>query len=391
MPALPLSRRQALVVAGALALVLVLAGKLLTGGGQTHRSPAFALPRAAPPTPPPQLVVDVAGAVRRPGLYRLPQGSRIADALARAGGATAKAAVDGVNLAAPLADGEQVVVPLRVAGGGAAAAAAAGASGASGPVSLSTATEEQLDALPGIGPVTAQKIVDYRKEHGAFHSVDELDAISGIGPAKLDQLQGLGRPVKAALARLPAPHVLLGAACCGVADSERRAHPRPGARQPDRRLVPAGGARAPGVPVCPGRARGSARRLVVGRRSARRDRPEPPDPTPGHGGARTGRGHGAAAPLALRHPRAGRPPPFRRAPGHRADSARVACRPRTCPGRRSRRARRPLRAARPGERLRRAHMAPPPRHPRRPPRRPLAGYRPPGRDSAASPTVCAVS
>ena len=194
MPALPLSRRQALVVAGALALVLVLAGKLLTGGGQTHRSPAFALPRAAPPTPPPQLVVDVAGAVRRPGLYRLPQGSRIADALVRAGGATAKAAVDGVNLAAPLADGEQVVVPLRVAGGGAAAAAPAGASGASGPVSLSTATEEQLDALPGIGPVTAQKIVDYRKEHGAFHSVDELDAISGIGPAKLDQLQGLVVP-----------------------------------------------------------------------------------------------------------------------------------------------------------------------------------------------------
>ena len=195
MPALPLSRRQALVVAGALALVLVLTGKLLTGGGQTHRSPAFALPRATPPTPPPQLVVDVAGAVRRPGLYRLPQGSRIADALARAGGATAKAGVDGVNLAAPLADGEQVVVPLRVAGGGAAAAAPAGASGASsGPVSLSTATEEQLDALPGIGPVTAQKIVDYRTEHGAFHSVDELDAISGIGPAKLDQLQGLVVP-----------------------------------------------------------------------------------------------------------------------------------------------------------------------------------------------------
>jgi competence protein ComEA len=131
--------------------------------------------------------------VRLPGLYRLPHGSRVADAVAKAGGANAKAALDGVNLAAPLADGEQVVVPSKVAG---AAVAPAGSSPASttGPVSLSTATVEQLDALPGIGPVTAQKIVDYRTAHGAFHSVDELDAISGIGPAKLDQLRGLVVP-----------------------------------------------------------------------------------------------------------------------------------------------------------------------------------------------------
>jgi len=196
MPALPLSRRQALVVAGALALVLVLAGKLLVGTGSAHHVPAFAIPAAARAlAPPPRLVIDVAGAVRRPGLYRLPQGSRIADAVARAGGATGKAALDGVNLAAPLADGEQVIVPLRVAGVGA-AAASAGTTGAptSGPVSLSSATAEQLDALPGIGPVTAQKILDYRLKHGAFHSVDELDAISGIGPAKLDQLRDLVVP-----------------------------------------------------------------------------------------------------------------------------------------------------------------------------------------------------
>jgi competence protein ComEA len=196
MPALPLSRRQALVVAGALALVLVLAGKLLVGTGSARRVPAFATPAAArPPVPPPRIVIDVAGAVRRPGLYRLPQGSRIADAVVRAGGATGKAALDGVNLAAPLADGEQVIVPLRVAGLGASAAPAGPAGAAlSGPVSLSTATAEQLDALPGVGPVTAQKILDYRAKHGAFHSVDELDAISGIGPAKLDQLRDLVVP-----------------------------------------------------------------------------------------------------------------------------------------------------------------------------------------------------
>jgi 5-methyltetrahydrofolate--homocysteine methyltransferase len=108
-------------------------------------------------------VIDVAGAVRRPGLYRLPQGSRIADAVARAGGANGKAELDGVNLAAPLADGEQVVVPARIPGG-AAAATGTGGSPATGPVSLSAATAEQLDALPGIGPVTAQKIVHYRTQ-----------------------------------------------------------------------------------------------------------------------------------------------------------------------------------------------------------------------------------
>jgi competence protein ComEA len=182
------------MVVGALALVLVLAGKLLAGGSSGHRVPAFALPRAAPPTPPPALVVDVAGAVRRPGLYRLPHGSRVADAVTKAGGASPKAAMDGVNLAAPVADGEQVVVPSRTAAGAPVAPGASAPATMSGPVSLSTATAEQLDALPGIGPVTAQKIVDYRTAHGAFHSVDELDAISGIGPAKLDQLRGLVVP-----------------------------------------------------------------------------------------------------------------------------------------------------------------------------------------------------
>jgi competence protein ComEA len=197
MPALSFSRRQALVVAGALAVVLVLAGKFLTGGAGSPGVAATFPVAAAAPAPPPRLVVDVAGAVRRPGLYRLPQGSRIADAGARAGGATAAAGLDGVNLAAPLADGEQVVVPQKATGSAdTASSAATGSPGSAttGPVSLSTATAEQLDALPGVGPVTAQRILDYRAAHGAFHSVDELDAVPGIGPARLDQLRGLVVP-----------------------------------------------------------------------------------------------------------------------------------------------------------------------------------------------------
>jgi len=137
-------------------------------------------------------VVDVVGAVRVPGLYRLAHGARIADAVARAGGTTRRADLEQVNLAAPVADGELVVVPRKLTGGAAAGGAAAAAP--SGPVHLSTATLEQLDALPGVGPVTAQKILDYRSQHGAFASVDELDAISGIGPARLDTLRGLVAP-----------------------------------------------------------------------------------------------------------------------------------------------------------------------------------------------------
>jgi len=138
------------------------------------------------------LVVDVEGAVRRPGLVRLPAGSRVADAVLRAGGATRLADRGGVNLAAPVSDGQQVLVPRRGAAG--MAPAGSGGTAASAPVSLSSATVDQLDALPGVGPVTAQKIVDYRRQHGAFHSVDELDAIPGIGPARLADLRGLVVP-----------------------------------------------------------------------------------------------------------------------------------------------------------------------------------------------------
>jgi len=198
-PELPfeLSRRRILVAAGCVVLLLFLGSKLLA---RPQASVGLAPPAAAPTetaaAAPGALVVDVVGAVRRPGLYRLTQGARIADAVTRAGGATAKADLALINLAAPLADGEQVIVPRRGAAALGAPAGAGSAAGApsSGPVHLSTATLEQLDSLPGIGPVTAQKILDYRQKHGAFTSVDGLDAVPGIGPARLDQLKDLVAP-----------------------------------------------------------------------------------------------------------------------------------------------------------------------------------------------------
>jgi competence protein ComEA len=189
------SRRQLLGVAVAAALLLVLLVRHLGGGGGTT-APVVAPLRASAPARPAAaklLVVDVAGAVRRPGLYNLRAGSRINDAIAAAGGVTAKAQLDAVNLAAPVADGEQVVVPGHGAGAMAAAAPAAGSS-TSAPLDLNTATAEQLDGLPGIGPVTAQKILDYRQAHGAFHSVAELEGVPGIGAGRLAQLKGLVIP-----------------------------------------------------------------------------------------------------------------------------------------------------------------------------------------------------
>jgi competence protein ComEA len=133
----------------------------------------------------------VVGAVARPGLYRLPHGARVADAVQHAGGLTGKADRTAVNLAAPLADGEQVLVAAKGAGAG---GVSAGGAAGTAPVSLSSATPEQLDALPGVGPVTAQKIVAFRQQHGPFTSVEALDAIPGIGPARIADLKGLVVP-----------------------------------------------------------------------------------------------------------------------------------------------------------------------------------------------------
>ncbi len=138
-------------------------------------------------------VVQVAGAVRRPGVYRLRADRRVDDAVRAAGGGTAKADLAGVNLAAKVSDGQQVIVPA--AGAAASSASAPGvATAAPGavpgqPLSLNTATPEQLDQLDGVGPATAQKIVAYRQAHGGFRSVTELDQVPGIGEKKLAALK----------------------------------------------------------------------------------------------------------------------------------------------------------------------------------------------------------
>lgn len=189
-----ISRRQALALALAALALLVVAGKLI---GSRHSS-GPARPRArllgSGAKSRALLYVDVSGAVRRPGLYRLPDGARVNDALMKAGGAIGAADLTVINRAATLSDGQQVLVPVKVS-----ATVASGATGTSGtsanaPVHLNSATLEQLDALPGVGPATAQRIVDYRTANGSFKSVDELDAVSGIGPAKLAELRDLVVP-----------------------------------------------------------------------------------------------------------------------------------------------------------------------------------------------------
>jgi competence protein ComEA len=141
-------------------------------------------------------VVHVVGAVHRAGVYRLRAGQRVQDAIARAGGATAHADLQAINLAAKVADGQQIVVPRKgravaaaPAGGGAEAGATGAAAPSSGPVNLNSATAEQLDTLDGVGPATAQKILEFRQQHGGFSSVDDLSQIAGIGPKKLEALR----------------------------------------------------------------------------------------------------------------------------------------------------------------------------------------------------------
>ncbi|MFF8092004.1 helix-hairpin-helix domain-containing protein [Streptomyces sp. NPDC016675] len=171
----------------------------------THRGSAVAGATAGA-----EIVVDVGGKVRKPGVHRLPAGSRVADALRAAGGVRPGAGTDGLNRARFLVDGEQVVVGAPVPGtgtvpggtvpggsGGAGGSAVAGGLAGAGPVapvSLNTATADQLDTLPGVGPVLAQHIIDYRTRHGGFRSVDELREVNGIGERRFADLRNLVRP-----------------------------------------------------------------------------------------------------------------------------------------------------------------------------------------------------
>lgn len=191
-----MSRSQVVVYAAVAVALLLVGARAIRGEGGTETSFAagtgggaggasFSVTGAGG-----EVVVDVTGAVRRPGVYRMPAGSRVDDAIARAGGAAPGAALEAINRAARLADGQQVVVPKSAPGGGAVVAAG----GEEGPISLGTATAEQLEEIEGIGPVTAGDIIAFRDEHGGLSSVDQLDQVAGIGPATMESLRARLQP-----------------------------------------------------------------------------------------------------------------------------------------------------------------------------------------------------
>jgi len=209
---MPEVSRSQLVAYAAFAILVVAVGVRFMRGQQPAEAPAARVASASAPRGAAGgvsvarpagagSVVHVAGAVREPGVYRLPAGARVQDAVERAGGAKSSGDVNAINLAAKVVDGQQVVVPARVRGGGASAApgAAAAGSGATGavagpPISLNNATVEQLDTLDGVGPATAQKIIAWRTQHGGFRSVADLGQVPGIGPKKLAALKDKVQP-----------------------------------------------------------------------------------------------------------------------------------------------------------------------------------------------------
>ena len=170
----------------------------------TTGAPGGTAPTSVTTTGPPAalVVVQAAGAVARPGVYRLASGSRVTDLVAEAGGATPEADLDALGLALKLVDGQRVYVPRRGEPPGADAANGTGAAALGGPASsggptperpldLNTASAAELERLPGVGPATAAAIVTYRERNGPFSDVEELLDIPGIGPSKLEQVRGL--------------------------------------------------------------------------------------------------------------------------------------------------------------------------------------------------------
>jgi competence protein ComEA len=184
----PVPRRLAAAALALVAVSLLGAWQLARGGGGGGAGdpPPAAIRVSSDSEGGRSVVVHVAGAVRRPGVYRMRSSARVDDAVGRAGGATRRADLSQVNLAAQVEDGRQVLVPEKVRAG---APAAAGETAPDVPLNLNTATLEQLDELDGIGPATAQSILDYRDEHGGFGSVEELGEVPGIGEVRLASLR----------------------------------------------------------------------------------------------------------------------------------------------------------------------------------------------------------
>jgi competence protein ComEA len=196
-----LSRRQIYAYVAVAALVLAVGARYVVfprsagpAGGEplvlTAPSPSSASSAAAfaSPSAEADVVVYVCGAVKSPGVVRVPADARVADALALAGGPAARAELAAVNLAAKVVDGQQIMVPERGAAPVAASGAAASTGGAvavpGAPVNINTASLEELDGLDGVGPATAQKIIDYRTASGPFKTIDDIKNVSGIGDAK---------------------------------------------------------------------------------------------------------------------------------------------------------------------------------------------------------------
>jgi competence protein ComEA len=179
---------------GALALVVVGVVAALVAGAVMLRGRSTEQPLAVPAVTGdvtsaagPQLVVDVEGKVRRPGLVRLPDGARVDDALRAAGGVLPGVSTASLNLAQKVSDGQQVLVGLDLPAAG--SGGGGGGAKAGGLLDLNLASVEDFDGLPGIGPVLAQRIVDWRTEHGRFASVDQLQEVSGIGASKYSALK----------------------------------------------------------------------------------------------------------------------------------------------------------------------------------------------------------
>jgi competence protein ComEA len=194
--AVPQLSRSQLIVYGAVAVALLLVGvrALRADAGSAPADAGFGTESSSSAglsvaDGGGEMVIDVSGAVHRPGVYRMPGGARVIDAIRRAGGAAAGAELEAINRAARLADGQQVVVPSRGS-----AAVSATVPGAGGPIGLGSATPEQLETIDGIGPVTAQKIVEYRDQQGGLASVEQLDDVSGIGPATMKSLRARLQP-----------------------------------------------------------------------------------------------------------------------------------------------------------------------------------------------------